>query len=227
MRGNTNSKQNLSDHEKSQHILSLSVTKPSSRNKMRITRPYAAVHAEMVAIKQCDISVASAAPLPSSVSVSVSAGEQEQEGEGKGKSEAEPSTSNTPHETLIQDRWGISLDALLPPSMKPSTGKYTSTTHASALAPATLAALSLFASCTHGQPRLACEVLSEAVALRTEEDQTEDRDPVLRMDDVLNALDMVYERAGVIPVKLTKGKSGKARKRAKGRARKSEGSGGA
>lgn len=93
--------------------------------------------------------------------------------------------------------------------MKPSSSKFSSKTCDAA----TLAALSLFSSFTHGQARLARDVLEDAVALRTEEDQGDDKDPVVREQDVLNAITIVYERVGVLPAKLTKVKSEKARRK--------------
>jgi hypothetical protein len=84
----------------------------------------------------------------------------------------------------------------------------------------TLAALSVLSSFTHGQSRLALEVLEEAIALRTQEDQGDDRDPALRKEDVLNAIAIVYERADVLPAKVTKAKSGKAKERGKRRVSK-------
>lgn len=97
--------------------------------------------------------------------------------------------------------------------MKPVAAKFSSKSCDSS----TLAVLSIMARFTQGQSCLALEVLEEAVALRTEEDQGDDKDPALRKDDVINAITLVYERAEVIPVKLIKGKGvkgkGKARRR--------------
>jgi DNA-binding protein H-NS len=84
----------------------------------------------------------------------------------------------------------------------------------------TLTAISVLSSFTHGQSRLALEVLEEAVALRTQEDQSDDKDPVLQKQDVLNAIAIMYERADVIPEKLTKAKSGKSKEREKRKAAK-------
>lgn len=130
----------------------------------------------------------------------------------------QPSASaSSDMESLIEARWAISLEAFLPAHMKPPTAKHT--TSLKSLSASTLAALAIYSSFTHGQARLAREVLEEAVALRTEEDQGDDKDPVVRTDDVVNAVRMVYERAGVIPAKLTKGKSGRLRERRKGKKR--------
>lgn len=89
----------------------------------------------------------------------------------------------------------------------------------SSLSPATVSALAVLSSMTLGQPRLAGEVLCEAVAMRLEKDKDDAKDPVPCVDDVKIAVELVYERAGVVPAKLTKAKGAKTkdRKRAKGR----------
>jgi hypothetical protein len=138
-------------------------------------------------------------------------------------------TSTAHHEALVQERWNVPLDLFLkqtakhPASSSAAAAKFH--TSPSSLSSTTVATLAIFSSLTHGQARLAGEVLCEAVALRTKEDQGEAKDPVLRENDVRNAVEIVYERAGVVPVKLTKGKGGKARdrKRAKGKGKKVDG----
>jgi len=148
--------------------------KPTTRNKLRITRPYMSVRA--------DIDALTSAPTLAQA---------------------------TNYEHDIEERWAITIEHLLPSSMKPSSSKFSSK---SCDAP-TLAALSLFSSFTHGQARLARNVLEDAVALRTEEDQGDDKSPVVREQDVFNAITIVYERAGVLPAKLTKVKTEKARRK--------------
>lgn len=126
----------------------------------------------------------------------------------------------TEHETVIQERWDTTLDAFIKQIAKhaptPATKSHITS---SSLSSSTISALSVLSSMTLGQARLAGEVLCEAVAMRLEKDQDETKDPVPREDDVKNAVEIVFERAGVIPAKLTKVKGGKAkdRKRAKGR----------
>ncbi|KAE8837394.1 hypothetical protein PTNB85_04729 [Pyrenophora teres f. teres] len=164
----------LSDYEKCAHIWSLNEMKPTTRNKLRITRPYMSVQADVDAL-----SSSSSSMLP------------------------------IDHEIAIEESWGITIEHFLPSSMKPPSSKFSSKTCDTS----TLAALSLFSSFTHGQARLARDVLEDAVALRTEEDQGDDKDPVVREQDVLNAITIVYERAGVLPAKLTKVKTEKARRK--------------
>ncbi|KAI4950107.1 hypothetical protein J4E91_004763 [Alternaria rosae] len=169
----------LCDHEKCLHVTSLNEQKPTTRNKLRITREYKPVEAHIDEYL---------GPEPLSTSKAAE------------------------FEDQIQKCWGVAVSDFLPTSMKIyNANKYSS----KACDIETLAALSITASFTQGQSRLALEVLEEAVALRTEEDQGDDKDPALRKDDVLNAITIVYERAEVIPAKLIKGKGvkGKARRR--------------
>ena len=76
----------------------------------------------------------------------------------------------------------------------------------------------ILSSFTHGQSRLALEVLEEAIALRTQDEQGDNKDPALQTQDVLNAIAIVYERADLIPANLTKVKSGKSKEREKRKA---------
>lgn len=201
--------QDLTDTEKRLHITFLSTLKPTTRNKLRITREYAAVRGDLLSIQQSDLSIDNR-----STKLSVSQ-----------------------HEDLIQDRWGIPLEHFLrlvniPSAVKcPSYGTKTPSTSSSSsvavtttsLTPATIAGLALMASLSHGQAKLAAEVLSEAVVMRLGGKDQEEKELRLREDDVGNAVEIVYERADVVPVKLTAGK--KTRKRAKGRAERKVGSG--
>jgi hypothetical protein len=120
------------------------------------------------------------------------------------------------YETTIEKCWGIAVEHFLPTPMKPAAAKFSSRS----CDPDTLASLSILASFTNGQSRLALDVLEEAVALRTQEDQGEDKDHALRKDDVLNAVTIVYERAEVIPAKIIKGKGTRAKGQGKKRASK-------
>ncbi|XP_014557642.1 hypothetical protein COCVIDRAFT_96668 [Bipolaris victoriae FI3] len=182
--------QDLIDREKAAHILSLVEFKPSTRNKLRITRECGAVREDLAAINQQDLDITPA--------------------------------STTDSDTLIQERWDTTLDAFLKQIAKNATtlGMKSNVT-SSSLTPSTVSALTVFSSMTLGQARLASEVLSEAFAMRMEKEEGETKDPVLRDDDVKNAVEIVYERAGVVPAKLTKVKGGKTkdRKRAKGRSK--------
>ncbi|KAJ6198810.1 hypothetical protein J3E72DRAFT_187912 [Bipolaris maydis] len=187
----------LTDREKAAHILSLVETKPSTRNKLRITRECGAVREDLAAINQQELDTA-AAPT-------------------------------TDHEALIQERWDITLDAFLKQITKYATTPATkSHMTSSSLSLSTISALSVISSMTLGQARLAREVLCEAIALRLEKSQDEAKEPVPCEEDVKNAVEMVYERAGVVPAKLTKVKGGKTkeRKRAKGKGKSAGGSAG-
>ncbi|EUC41786.1 hypothetical protein COCMIDRAFT_8540 [Bipolaris oryzae ATCC 44560] len=189
--------QDLIDREKAAHILSLVETKPSTRNKLRITRECGAVREDLAAITQQELDTTPA--------------------------------STTDSETLIEERWDINLDAFLKQNTKHVAALATkSHLTSSSLSPSTVSALAVFSSMTLGQPRLASEVLSEAFVMRLDKEEGEAKDPVLREDDVKNAVEIVYERAGVVPAKLTKAKTGKTkdRKRAKGKGKNGGGSAG-
>jgi hypothetical protein len=110
-------------------------------------------------------------------------------------------------EALIEQRWHSTIDHLFPDTLKPTklkpAGKYWD--------PKVVAALSVLSSLTPGQARLAVEFLEEAVQLRVSDGQ--DKSPGVQVRDVVNAITIIYERAGVIAAKLTKPKSAKARER--------------
>ncbi|KAG9188982.1 hypothetical protein G6011_05850 [Alternaria panax] len=171
----------LSDHEKYVHMTSLHEQKPSTRNKLRITRAYKAVEADFRLID---------ARRPASIPV------------------AEDYAT-------IEQHWGMLLKDLIPASMKRGPGLTPSNKLPAA---STVTAISVLSTFTHGQSRLALEVMEEAVALRTQDEEGDDGDPVLQQHDVLSAIEIVYERAGVLPARRTKGKSGKVREREKRRA---------
>jgi hypothetical protein len=117
-------------------------------------------------------------------------------------------TSSAPDsEALIEECWGVTVEEFLPSGMKPDKFKST----ANALDPSTLGSIAVLSSFTQGQSRLAREILVEGVALRTEEDQGDDKDPVVRKQDVSVAIEIAYERSGLRPVKITKVKSEKAK----------------
>jgi len=119
-------------------------------------------------------------------------------------------------EDHIEKCWGVAVEQFLPTSMKPAAAKSSS----KPCDPSTLAVLSILAGFTQGQSRLIFEVLEEAVALRTEEDQGDDKDPTLRKDDVLNAITIIYERAEAIEAKLIKGKGAKGKRKERRRSSK-------
>jgi hypothetical protein len=121
-------------------------------------------------------------------------------------------------ETLIEERWGDKIDEFLPSSIKPD--KFHSVSKS--FDPQVLAAIEVLSSFTHGQSRLAREVLVEAIAVRTEADQVDpaDKHPVVRKQDVAVAIEIVYERAGVRETNITKIKSETARGRERTKAAK-------
>ncbi|CAN9090202.1 unnamed protein product [Alternaria alternata] len=170
----------LSDHEKYLHITSLNEQKPETRNKMRITRPYKSLEAELHFF------------------------------EYKGSSTVE----FTEDDARVERYWGITVKQFIPFSMKAGP----STNLSQKLTSPTAFAIMILSSFTHGQSRLALEVLEEAIALRTQDEQGDNKDPVLQTQDVLNAIAIVYERADLIPAKLTKVKSGKSKEREKRKA---------
>jgi hypothetical protein len=176
----TNKNQDLGEQEKCAHITSLNEQKPTTRNKLRITRSYKSVQADLQAL------------------------------------DSPPQTDSTNHEASIEKRWGTTVEHFLPASLKHSKSRVSKQPCDSQ----TLAAIDILSSFTQGQARLAREVLEEAVTLQTGEDQGDDKDPVVRKQDVLVAVQIEYERAGVIPAKFTKGKSEKAKDRERRKAAK-------
>jgi hypothetical protein len=110
-------------------------------------------------------------------------------------------------EALIEQRWYLSLDRFLPDSMRPAKLK----TSGKFWDEQVVAALAVLSSLTPGQARLAAEFVEEAVQMRVTDGV--ETSPLLRLADVHNAVTLIYEHAGVIPAKLTKPKSAKAREK--------------
>ncbi|KAL5118542.1 hypothetical protein ACEQ8H_003557 [Pleosporales sp. CAS-2024a] len=121
-------------------------------------------------------------------------------------------------EELVEQRWGISVEQFLPDSMKPAKVKRGGKMWDERV----LAGLAALSSFTHGQARLAKGFLTDAVRLRVE-DGNEDQDGVVTLEDVVTAVTIVFEKAGVIKEKVTKQKSAKAREKEKKKARKEKG----
>jgi hypothetical protein len=161
----------LSEREKCDHITRMNEQEPRTRNKLRITRTWEAVEADLKNVEEQDIDAKEC-------------------------------------ETLIDQRWRTSIDHFLPDTMKPSKLKLTPSTYWDSHVVATL---TVFSSFTPGQARLAADFLNEAVQLRIG-DQV-DTSAVVQVQDVVNAVMIVFERAGVIKEKLTKPKSKKAREK--------------
>ena len=120
----------------------------------------------------------------------------------------------TEDDARVERYWGITVKQFIPFSMKAGP----STNLSQKLTSPTAFAIMILSSFTHGQSRLALEVLEEAIALRTQDEQGDNKDPALQTQDVLNAIAIVYERADLIPANLTKVKSGKSKEREKRKA---------
>ncbi|KAF1845512.1 uncharacterized protein K460DRAFT_416765 [Cucurbitaria berberidis CBS 394.84] len=169
--------EDLTEREKCDHIQSVVEQKPTTRNKLRITRPYQSVQADLTVLHNV-------APAEAEVN--------------------------------IDQRWRTTVEHFLPDALKPNkmkiSGKFWDEQ--------ALAALALLSSFTHGQSELAREFLEEAVAMRAEESDGDEKSPVVRSQDVLDAITIIYERAGVIPAKLTKHKSAKTREKERRKALK-------
>lgn len=120
----------------------------------------------------------------------------------------------TEDDARVERYWGITVKQFIPFSMKAGPGPHLS----QKLTSPTAFAIMILSSFTHGQSRLALEVLEEAIALRTQDEQGDNKDPVLQTQDVLNAIAIVYERADLIPANLTKIKSAKSKEREKRKA---------
>ncbi|KAF2849909.1 hypothetical protein T440DRAFT_451629 [Plenodomus tracheiphilus IPT5] len=179
----------LTDREKCDHITSLNTMKPTTRNKLRITRSYQSVAADLAEIEKV-IKASDTGPV------------------------ALPDA-----EFNIENRWNLTYDHFIPPAHCPPRFK----TNGAIWSPPVLAALDVLSSFTHGQARLAAEFLEEAMKMRV--DEGGETDMVVKYEDVRDAVALVYERAGIIPAKLTKkgGKKGggkERRKAARGKGRK-------
>jgi hypothetical protein len=160
----------LDDRDKCDHIMSLNDMKPTTRNKLRMTRQWQQVLEDLDKIKT---------------------------------EMSKPAEC----ESLIEQRWGMNIDHFLPDAMKPAkfktAGKYWDDQVAAGLA--------VLSSFTPGQARLAAEFLGDAIQMRVTDGI--DTSPVVKFEDVVNAVTIIYERAGVIPLKLTKPKSAKQREK--------------
>jgi len=129
-------------------------------------------------------------------------------------------------EGLIEQRWDLSLDQFLPKALKPLKLKPEKNNN-EFWDPPVVAAIAVLASLTPGQSRLAAGFLEEAVQMRIGDG--DDVSTVVQLGDAVNAVTIIYERAGVVKEKLTKAKSGKAREREKKKAvreRRKKGKGG-
>jgi hypothetical protein len=115
-------------------------------------------------------------------------------------------------ESMIEQRWRTNIEHFLPGGMKPAKlkkdGKFWNEK--------VVAALKVFSSFTLGQARLAAEFLQEAVQLRIGDEV--DTSPIVQFQDIVNAITIIYERAGIIKENLTKPKSAKAREKGRKKA---------
>lgn len=108
-------------------------------------------------------------------------------------------------EGLIEQRWRTTIDHILPDGMKPNKIK----TAGKFWDEKVIAGLAILSSMMPGQAQLAIEVLEEAIQIRVTDGV--DTSSLVQLGDIVNAATIIYERAGVIPTKLTKPKSAKAR----------------
>jgi hypothetical protein len=114
-------------------------------------------------------------------------------------------------EDLIMQRWATSLDHFLPSACKPAKLKPSPTAN-EFWDPHAVGAIAVLASTTPGQSRLAAEFLDEAVQLRRA-DRDDGGLKIVQYTDVVNAVTILYEKAGVVPARLTKKGGGKAREK--------------
>tara|TARA_R110002003_G_scaffold878_13_gene21767 strand:- start:10878 stop:11765 length:888 start_codon:yes stop_codon:yes gene_type:complete len=182
----------LSEREKCDHINSLNERKPTTRNKLRITRQWQPVLDDLTAVQ--------------------GATAEQMAGQFPGAQS----------EALMEQRWRTTVDHFLPEAMKPARLKAAGRFWDERV----VAALAVLSSFTQGQARLGGEVLLEAVRLRMVGDV--DATPVVRLQDVVDAVTIVYERAGVVPARLTKARSakGKGKERRKALKERRKGNGG-
>lgn len=108
-------------------------------------------------------------------------------------------------EALIEQRWRLTIDHLLPDSMKPTKIK----TAGKFWDDQVVAGLVVLSSTMPGQAQLAIDNLEDAIQIRITDGV--ETSPLVQLGDIINAVTIIYEHAGVIPIKLTKPKSAKAR----------------
>ncbi|KAH7383177.1 hypothetical protein BKA66DRAFT_559538 [Pyrenochaeta sp. MPI-SDFR-AT-0127] len=110
-------------------------------------------------------------------------------------------------EALIEQRWRTTIEHFLPASLSPAkikvAGKFWN--------PHVLAVIAVLGSFTQGQSHLVRGFLQEAVNMRLKESEGNDTSSTVQKQDVIDAITIIYERAGIIPAKLTKRKSAKAK----------------
>ncbi|CAO2655999.1 Nn.00g048020.m01.CDS01 [Neocucurbitaria sp. VM-36] len=168
----------LTEREKCDHIISVMEQQPTTRNKLRITRPYQSVQSGMISLQ---------------------------------------SMSSTEAEANIDQRWRTTIEHFLPDALKPNKVK----TSGKFWDGQVIAALSVLSSFTHGQSRLARDFLEEAVTMRVDNSEGDDeKSSIVQTQDVLDAIALIYERAGVVPAKLTKHKSAKMKEKERRKALK-------
>ncbi|KAF2036805.1 hypothetical protein EK21DRAFT_96008 [Setomelanomma holmii] len=119
-------------------------------------------------------------------------------------------------ENVIEQRWRMTVDHFFPDAMKPGVSKIK--TDGKVWDQRVIAGLEILSSFTHGQARLAVEVLQEAVQMRMLNEAGVDSNSIVQLQDIVNAVNIVYERAGIIPAKVTKGKAGRGKGKEKRKA---------
>ena len=170
----------LDEQGRCRHIESLNELKPETRNKLRYTRHWDDVSANLAPER-----------LPRSKDA----------------------------EALIEQRWATTLDHFLPSSMKPFKLKPSPAAN-EFWDPRAVGAIAVLAGMMLGQARLAVGYLGEAVRMRVGEG--EDRSGVVQYGDVVGAVEMISEKAGVVPARMAKGKGRKGREKEKKRAARAE-----
>lgn len=153
------------EEEKCAHIASLNEQKPTTRNTLRITRPWQEVQADLKMLDKFYV---------------------------EKMAKLDPADC----EIRIEQRWGVTYDQFLPESMKAAKLKIGGKVWDEKV----LVALDILSSFTHGQARLSQEFLEECIKMRVEEG--DDRSVIVQYPDIVNAVTLMYERAGIIPTKV-------------------------
>jgi hypothetical protein len=119
-------------------------------------------------------------------------------------------------ESLIEQRWRSTIDHFLPAKIKTANKLHD---------PKVVAGLAMFSSITPGQSRLASEILEEAIQQRVSDGH--DTLPAVQFQDIVSAITMIYERAGVVAAKSMRAKSAKAKEKERKKALREKAKGGA
>ncbi len=257
----------LNDVDKTTHMIDLISSEPSTRNILRLTRTWydvrSEVHEMFNDVVDCQPGIKPEARRDSSNVMTVKDTKTKKK-EKKNiaasmqelKITEQEEESDEDFHSLIETRWEITVEAFLHPVMAHSKAA-PKNKPAAHIPEVIVAALALMASVTHGQPRLAREILEEAIRLRvdttaqssspkasssslvggTKAATEKDIFALITKVDVNNAMEIMYERAGILVANWTKekkkkgekakGESGRERRKRAKEARKSGGTAGA